>query len=96
MKTNFNELVEQLATILRGGAKYQQHNGDYWYTAYQTAPARDWHNREQIKYPLHPAIVKALESDHRPTDWHLLTLEWPHVSETDSTRRAYTRDERSG
>jgi len=96
MKTNFTTLVNELATILRGGAIYQRHNGYHFYAEYQTCPCRDWHGREQRKYPLHPAVAKALESDHRPHDWHLLTLEWPHVSETDSTRLAYTRDERAG
>jgi hypothetical protein len=32
----------------------------------------------------------------RPIDWHRVVLEWPHVSESDPTRLAYTRDERSG
>ena len=97
MKTNFIELVNQLATILRGEAVHTAY--DVFGSRYrlrQDAPARDWHQREQFKYRLHPAVIKALESDYRPTDWHLLTLEWPHVSETDSTRLAYTRDERSG
>jgi len=97
MKTNFIELVNQLSTILSGGS---------WTSGYdergrhvverQTAPARDWHGREQRKYPLHPAVLKALESDYRPTNWHLLVLEWPHVAATDITRLAYTRDERAG
>lgn len=95
MKANFTELVSNLATILRGGATYQHYNGQYFHTAYQTCPCRDWHGREQRKYPMHPAVEKALESEHQPYDWHLLTLEWPHVSE-DSTRLAYTRDVRSG
>lgn len=92
MKTNFIELVDDLARILRGGATYWRGH----YRDYQTCPARDWHGREQRKYPMHPAVLKALESGHRPYDWHLLTLEWPHVSETDSTRLAYTRDDRAG
>jgi len=95
MKANFTTLVNELATIFRGGAQYQRHNGYHFYIEYQSCPCRDWHGREQRKYPLHPAVTKALESDHRPYDWHLLTLEWPHVSE-DSTRLAYTRDERAG
>jgi len=95
MKANFTTLVNELATIFRGGAMYQRHNGYHFYTEYQSCPCRDWHGREQRKYPLHPAVTKALESDHRPYDWHLLTLEWAHVSE-DSTRLAYTRDERAG
>ena len=101
MKTNFTTLVNELARILRGGFTYHEHyrrdDGSYsFHMRHQACPARDWHTREQIKYPLHPAVEKALESDHRPYDWHLLTLEWPHVSETDSTRIAYTRDERAG
>jgi hypothetical protein len=97
MKTNFISLVHDLALILRGGATYinhSRHTGAW--IEYQKAPARDWHAQLQIKYKLHPAVEKALESDHRPYDWHLLVLEWPHISETDSTRLAYTRDERAG
>jgi hypothetical protein len=97
MKIDFTSLVHDLARILRGGATYI--NPSRYTSAwieYQTAPARDWHCREQIKYPMHPAVEKALASDHRPYDWHLLVLEWPHVAETDKTRLAYTRDERSG
>ena len=97
MKTNFTDLVNDLALILRGGATYQRYSPERrYYTEYQTCPARDWHGREQRKYPMHPAVLRALESDHRPYDWHALTLEWPHVSETDSTRLAYTRDDRAG
>jgi len=95
MKTNFTTLVNELATILRGGATYQRRNRYHFYTEYQTCPCRDWHSREQRKYPLHPAVLRALESEHQPNDWHLLTLGWPHVSE-DSTRLAYTRDDRAG
>jgi hypothetical protein len=97
MKINFNELVRQLAEILRGDAYHRvpDRYGSYDIVS-QDAPRRDWHTREQRKYPLHPAVTKALESDHRPTDWHLLTLEWPHVSESDSKRLAYTRDDRAG
>ena len=97
MKTNFIELVGQLSDILAGRAWHQvpDRYGSYDLVR-QTAPARDWHAREQMKYPMHPAVLKALESDHRPTDWHLLVLEWPHVAATDSTRLAYTRDDRAG
>ena len=97
MKTNFTSLVQDLALILRGGATYINHTPAYGaFIEYQKAPARDWHGREQRKYPMHPAVLKALESEYRPYDWHLLTLEWPHISETDSTRLAYTRDDRAG
>ena len=97
MKIDFISLVNDLSRILRGDASHTVYDAvGYRYRMRQDAPARDWHNREQNKYTLHPAVVKALESDHRPYNWHLLVLEWPHVSETDSTRLAYTRDERSG
>lgn len=97
MKTNFIELVNQLAEILRGDASRRLFDAQgYSYRVHQTAPARLWHRGLQRRFTLHPAVLKALESDHRPFDWHLLTLEWPHVSETDSTRLAYTRDERAG
>ena len=97
MKTNFIELVGQLSDILAGGRWHREPNRYGLYDLVrQTTPARDWHAREQMKYPMHPAVLKALESDHRPTDWHLLVLEWPHVAATDTTRLAYTRDERAG
>lgn len=57
--------------------------------------ARDWHRREQERYQLHPIVRKALRMS-RPDDWQLLLLQWPHESTGDSTRLAYTRDERSG
>lgn len=56
---------------------------------------RDWHQREQAKYDLHPVVKKAMRMS-RPDDWQLLLLQWPHISTTDPTRIAYTRDERSG
>ena len=97
MKIDFISLVNDLSRILRGDACHTLYDaGGYRYRMSQDAPAREWHRREQNKYTLHPAVIKALESDHRPYNWHLLVLEWPHVSETDSTRLAYTRDERSG
>jgi hypothetical protein len=58
-------------------------------------PARQWHEREQAKYPLHPIVRKALRMS-RPDDWQQLLLQWPHESTSDTTRLAYTRDERSG
>jgi hypothetical protein len=97
----FNQLVDELAAILRGAAYYNQwtrnQDGSYWCRPKrQDAPTRAWHAREQAKYPLHPAVRTALTSEHRPYDWHLLVLEWPHISESDSTRIAYTRDEKKG
>jgi len=91
--------IRDLALILRGGADYYDWcRRNIRTRSFQDCLARDWHGREQRRYPMHPAVLKALElsPEHRPYDWHLLTLEWPHVSETDSTRLAYTRDERAG
>ena len=56
---------------------------------------RTWHKMQQIKHPLHPAVVAAF-SLASPVSWQQLLLEWPYVSDTDCTRLAYTRDERSG
>lgn len=99
MKTDFTILVMQLAEILRGtsGNYYTRYrdSGELYIVPPQTCPPREWHRDLQRRFNMHPAIIKALASDHRPYDWHLLVLEWPHVSETDSTRLAYTRDERS-
>ena len=57
---------------------------------------RVWFERETDKYRLHPSVQRLLVNDHRPRDWQQLLLEWPHVAQTDATRLAYTRDERSG
>lgn len=58
---------------------------------------RHWHAQLQERFPLHPVVVHALKSEtSTPADWMQLVLEWPHVSETDETRLAYTRNERDG
>jgi hypothetical protein len=49
-----------------------------------------WHGREQHRYPLHPAVREAVMTAP-PADWHLLVLQWPHVSIKDAARLAYTR-----
>ena len=56
---------------------------------------RNWHAREQGKYPLHPVVKKAMRMS-RPDDWQQLLLQWPHQSMTDQSRIAYTRDEKAG
>lgn len=43
---------------------------------------------------LHPVIAKIID-EYRPDNWQQLLLEWPHVSETDPSRLAYSRDERA-
>jgi hypothetical protein len=57
--------------------------------------SRQWHQSLQNRFELHPAVADAFQM-HDPEDWQQLLLEWPHVAETDVTRLAYTRDERSG
>ena len=57
--------------------------------------SRPWYHREYYKYPLHQAIFDALQHA-LPEDWHQLVMEHPHVSVTEQTKIAYTRDDRSG
>ena len=57
--------------------------------------ARYWIIREMDKYPMHPVIDAAIKLV-RPIDWHQLLLEWPHISEGDRTRIAYTQNEAKG
>jgi hypothetical protein len=57
--------------------------------------ARHWIIREFDKYPVHPVINAAIKLV-RPTDWHQLLLEHPHISEGDRTRIAYTQNEAKG
>ena len=58
---------------------------------------RAWFKLIYNKYQLHPAIEKVIEGyNYRPNDWQQLLLEWPHRSETDSNRIAYTQNERKG
>jgi hypothetical protein len=56
---------------------------------------RAWHRDEQIRSPMHPAVRDMLCA-YRPRDWHLLVLEWPHVSRSDALRLAYTRSNEHG
>ena len=92
METNYNQLIVELSRILRGGSAYRDENNLVQFKE----PTRPWHRDLQERFALHPAVVKALNSGLVPDDWKLLTLEWPHVSETDELRLAYTRDERGG
>ena len=61
----------------------------------QVYAGRQWFHREWNKHRLHPA-VESMMRIYKPDDWHRLLLEWPHKSETDPNRLAYTRDERAG
>jgi hypothetical protein len=56
---------------------------------------RTWYHREYYRYPLHQVIFDALRHA-RPADWHQLVLEHPHISTTDRTKIAYTRDNNAG
>lgn len=54
-----------------------------------------WHSELRKKFNLHPVVLKMLDH-HRPLDVPKLVMEWPHVSESDITRLAYTRNENDG
>lgn len=57
--------------------------------------SRDWFNREYYSHRMHSAVVDAFQLAN-PKDWHLVVLQWPHASEGDSSRIAYTQDEKKG
>ena len=58
---------------------------------------RRWWLRVAEAFDLHPLVYKLVYEYHlRPMDWHLMLLEWPHVSEDDQTMIAYTRTEEAG
>jgi hypothetical protein len=57
--------------------------------------ARKWIVREVERYPLHPVIEAAVMAS-RPYDWQQLFLEWPHVSQGDRSKIAYTQNEVKG
>ena len=67
--------------------------GQYGYDT--VVEPRPWFDRERNRYPVHPAVLSLMKF-YRPDDWQQLLLEWPHKSESDPNRLAYTRDERSG
>ena len=56
---------------------------------------RRWITREIMRYPMHEA-VKAAVLIARPYDWHQMLLEWPHVSQGDKSKIAYTQNEDKG
>ena len=75
-----------------------------WHTARDTdtaiaiddkREARRWITREIERYPLHPVIEAAVMAS-RPCDWHQLFLEWPHTSQGDRSKIAYTQNEDKG
>jgi len=58
--------------------------------------SRTWHHVLQCRFYIHPVVYDLMTTRARPIDWHRVVLEWPHVSESDPTRIAYTRDEKGG
>ena len=56
---------------------------------------RYWVIREMDSYPMHPVIEASIKLV-RPIDWQQLFLEWPHISQGDRTRIAYTQNEAKG
>ena len=57
--------------------------------------SRPWYHREYYRYPMHQVIFDALRHA-RPLDWHQLVMEHPHMSVTEQTKIAYTRDDNAG
>lgn len=104
---DWNDLIEEAVNAMRKArdarravwAKYRPNESEasreYDQAIYKQAGCRDWHLKLQEKFKLHP-VVKTLLKQHRPADWQQLLLEWPHISETDQSRLAYTRDEKHG
>lgn len=84
------------ASILKWGGDIavQQPDGTWKYT--RVTPSRSWHRREQERYPMHPAVLKAIALA-RPDDWQRLLLEWPHrsvdIDPNNKARVAYTQNE---
>ena len=104
---DWNDLIEEGLKAMskareakrRAWAQYRPNESEtsraYDQVLYKKACSRDWHFKLSSKFELHP-VVKTLLKQHRPADWQQLLLEWPHVSETDQSRLAYTRDEKHG
>lgn len=57
--------------------------------------ARRWINREIQRYKMHE-VIRAAVLIARPRDWHQMLLEWPHVSQGDKSKIAYTQNEVKG
>lgn len=75
-----------------------------WHTARDTdtaiaidtkREARRWINREIQRYKMHD-VIRAAVLIARPRDWHQMLLEWPHVSQGDRSKIAYTQNENKG
>lgn len=55
-----------------------------------------WWCNVQQSYKPHPVVQHIVDTGVRPVNWHQLLLEWPHVSDTDPSMLAYTRNEEAG
>lgn len=94
------QLMDNLANVLR--TMHRLLIEDEWYVkrhypnvSLADAQEHKWHYPLQQKFRLHPAVIKAVQ-EYPPRSVHSLVFEWPHISETDPNRLAYTRDNRSG
>jgi hypothetical protein len=103
-----SDIFWQAASILKRGIyEYTTINIDanrYYQRSYGFIAKREatdhtmtrvWHAKLQHRFVLHPTIMKAMQLA-RPDNWQQLLLEWPHVAVKDSTRLAYTVNERKG
>lgn len=58
---------------------------------------RKWAAENMSRFEMHPAVYWVIFGEREePKDWQQLLLEWPHISENDPMKLAYTRDERKG
>lgn len=98
--------MESLASVLSDRGMVGEHIKKYgWddlpYSYKEAYPDRNpenyriWFYREKRAAPMHPAIKQAVVQAP-PADWHLLVLEWPHASDSDPSRIAYTRSDAHG
>lgn len=101
---NFNALTQEQRDAMRAAYTSSQRGYAMWDQIYFLScilssrwydSDRGWHSREQRKYNLHPVIRTAVYRSE-PANWHLLVLEWPHISEGDPARLAYTRSDEHG
>ena len=61
--------------------------------------SREWFHREANRAPLHPTIVKMLQTPEQAqwlTDWREMVLEYPHTADLDNTKIAFTESEAKG
>jgi hypothetical protein len=89
IKESFLRLFTDAAYVVRRNATR------YWtHDPHGTMDARCGWRKMFDTHELHPSVKAALEVC-RPKDWQHLLFEWPHVSIEDTTKLAYTPDDRS-